>query len=187
MLNLGNNLKIGAEKVILRHQMELFAMIDNHCKTIVFQHCCIFFRDKTFPSSSTLEFDHCHGFRPITACTVKWDGDTVIIMNSDYLCIETILVLLDASIDDHSLPLWPHVTTLKLVAKDKFVMRFPMKMLKKVVHSRFRSGNPLQDDNNGAKLIAVLHVHGGPPLSCHERLWFEKRVGDFVWDYRKKS
>jgi len=76
-------------------------------------------------------------------------------------------------------------------------MTLSVKMLKEMVQSRSRKGNSLQEiietdgkgDNigfKGAQPITVLHVHGGPRLSRRDRLWFEKCVGDFVWDYKKR-
>ena len=37
----------------------------------------------------------------------------------------------------------------------------------------------------GACPIIVLHVRGEPPLSQSDRSWFEEKVKDFVWDYRR--
>ncbi|KAG1736808.1 hypothetical protein EDB19DRAFT_1910140 [Suillus lakei] len=64
------------------------------------------------------------------------DGETVTITNSDNSCIMNILYLLGAPFGNQSCSLWPHVTTLKLVAKGDFIMRIPLALLKAMINSR---------------------------------------------------
>jgi hypothetical protein len=129
----------------------------------------------------------------------EWDGDAVTVVNSDIACIKSIFVHLGTPTRSDGLGrfLWPNVTTLKLVAKDKFVVRFSVKLLQDVVHSRLMRGDELQRnlekdeelgsmESKGVKPITVLHVHGGPALSHRSRLWFREHVKDFVWDYKKR-
>ncbi|KAG0695935.1 hypothetical protein DFH29DRAFT_879714 [Suillus ampliporus] len=121
----------------------------------------------------------------------------VSVTNRDSLCIEAILVLLGAPFKDSSSSLWLRVTTLKLVAKGGFVMEFPMKRLKAMISSRREAageeilgkGDAVLDGMSFKEMhsIRVLHVHWGPILSRKERVWFEERVRDFVWDCMKST
>ncbi|KAG2067819.1 hypothetical protein BDR04DRAFT_1158580 [Suillus decipiens] len=192
-------LKIGAEKVVVRGCMKVLRIVDEYCKTIVI-HDCEFAEDprtRKLPSSNTLGFDQCFGSKlEMAPLTPSWDGDTVTITNSDSLCLKTIFVLLGAPFQDSGCSLWPRVTTLKLVAKDDFVLKFPFKMLKAMISSRREATGQENLEKNdieldaigfkGVRPIRVLHVHGGQGLLRKEREWFEEHVTDFVWDCKKR-
>ncbi|KAG1876327.1 hypothetical protein F4604DRAFT_1955059 [Suillus subluteus] len=193
------DLKIGAEKVVVRGCMKVLDMIDEYCKTIVIRDCEFVEdpRTRRLPSSDTLEFDGCFGGSlEVAPLTPSWDGDTVTITNSDSLCLKTIFVLLGAPFKDSSCSLWPRVTTLKLVAKDDFVLKFPFKMLKAMISSRREAAGQENLGKSNVELdaigfkrvrpIMVLHVHGGQGLLRKERVWFEEHVRDFVWDCKKR-
>ncbi|KAG1745210.1 hypothetical protein EDB19DRAFT_1693054 [Suillus lakei] len=192
-------LEIGAEKVVVHGCMKVLSLVDEYCKTIVIRDCD-FIEDpriKKLPSSNTLEFDGCFGGSlEMARLTPSWDGDTVTAKNCDSLCMKAIFVLLGAPFKDSSCSLWPRVTTLKLVAKGDFTMKFPFKMLKAMISSRREAAgqeNLGKDDTEldgmgfkGVRPIMVLHVHGGPGLLRKEREWFKEQVRDFVWDGKKR-
>jgi hypothetical protein len=150
----------------------------------------------SLPSSSrSLELDRCNSKELRRVPNARaWDGDTVTVTNSHSSCIEIILHLLGAPFNDHSCFLWRHVTTLKLVANGDFVLNLPLTLLKAMISSRQEAAG--QDNSSGKnekgnvesesmRPLMVLHVHGGQPLSPEERAWFEKRVKDFVWSYKR--
>ncbi|KAG1776358.1 hypothetical protein EV702DRAFT_347017 [Suillus placidus] len=192
-------LKIGAEKVVVRGCMKVLDMVDEYCKTIVIRDC-EFVEDprmRRSPSSNTLEFDGCSGGSlEMAPLTPSWDGHTVTATNNDSLCMKAIFVLLGAPLKDSRCSLWPRVTTLKLVAKGDFVLKFPFKMLKVMISSRREAAGQENLGKNdveldaigfkGVRPIMVLHVHGGQGLLRKEREWFEEQVKDFIWDCKKR-
>ncbi|KAG2357341.1 hypothetical protein BDR07DRAFT_1420721 [Suillus spraguei] len=179
--------------------MKVLGVVDEYCKTIVI-HDCEFAEDprmRSLPSSNTLEFDECFGGKlEMMPLTPLWDGHTMTITNSDSLCLKTIFVLLGAPFKDSGCSLWPRVTTLKLVAKGDFVLKFPFKMLKAMISSRREAAGQENLEKNdieldaigfkGVRPIRVFHVHGGQGLLRKEREWFEEYVRDFVWDCKKR-
>jgi hypothetical protein len=178
--------------------MKVLDMVDEYCKTIVIRDCEFVEdpRTRRLPSSNTLEFDECFGGAlEMAPLTPSWDGNTVIITNSDSLCMEAIFVLLGAPFKGSSCSLWPRVTTLKLVAKGDFVLKFPFKMLKAMINSRREAAGQENLGKNdveldaigfkGVRPIMVLHVYGGQGLLREDREWLEEQVGDFVWDCKK--
>ncbi|KAG1734485.1 hypothetical protein EDB19DRAFT_1830562 [Suillus lakei] len=192
---IGANVKIGAEKMILRTKIDALAAIDDDCQTIVLRQChrihdiC----HTSLPlNSNLLEFGGCNSEEiQCTPDTRSWHGDMVTITNSHPSCINIILHFLGAPFNDHSCSLWPRVTMLKLVAKGCFVMHFPLTLMKVMVSSQREAAGledpPGKDDEEldsmgfeGVRPLMVLHVHGGPPLPRKERVWFKERVGDFV-------
>ncbi|KAG1767992.1 hypothetical protein EDD22DRAFT_874189 [Suillus occidentalis] len=176
-------LTIGAEKVIVRECMKVLDIVDEYCKTIVIRDCEFAEdpRTRRLPSSNTLEFDGCFGGSlEMAPLNPSWDGGTAI------------FVLLGAPFKDSTCSLWPRVTTLKLVAKGDFVLKFPFKMLKTMISSRREAAgqenlgkNDIELDAirfKGVRPIMVLHVYGGQGLLREEREWFKEQVRDFVWD-----
>lgn len=191
--------KIGADQVILRESIDALAAIEDVCQTIVIEQCDSIHDLQTIslPSSlRSLKLVGCGSTEPRRVPDTRtWDGDTVTITNSHSSSIEIILHLLGAPFNDHSCSLWRHVTTLKLVANGDFVLNLPMTLLKAMISSRQgaagqdNSSGKNEEDNVGLESVRplmVFHVHGGQPLSLKERTWFEKRVKDFVWDYKRK-
>ncbi|KAG2032151.1 hypothetical protein BDR03DRAFT_970798 [Suillus americanus] len=192
-------IKIGAEQVILHTSIDALAAIDDDCQTIIIKKCDSVhdLQSISLPSSSrSLELDGCDSKEPRRVPDTRtWDGDTVTITNSYSSCIEIILHLLGAPFNDYSCSLWRHVTTLKLVANGDFVLNLPLTLLKAMISSRQGaagqnnlSGKNDEDnvESKGVRPLMVFHVHGGQPLSGEERVWFEKQVRDFVWDYKRR-
>ncbi|OJA20213.1 hypothetical protein AZE42_02125 [Rhizopogon vesiculosus] len=191
--------QVGAERVILRNSVSALVqnLIDGNCRTIAFHNCNFHdLNDITrLPFSNELEFDGCSGSGyeqedstelSWVPANLTWHGDTVTIINSEFHCIEALLVLLRV---DRSYSLWPRVTTLNLVAQGDFVMRFPLETLKAMIRNRRDAVVPGMVDEEldkmkykGVRPIMVLHVHGRTSLSRRERSWFKKNVKDFVWD-----
>ncbi|KAG1820817.1 uncharacterized protein BJ212DRAFT_1297322 [Suillus subaureus] len=193
------DIKIGAEQVILRTSIDALAAIDDDCQTIVIEKCDSVhdLQRISLPSSSrSLELDGCDSKEPRRVPDTRtWDGDAVTITNSHSSCIEIILHLLGAPFNDYSCSLWCHVTTLKLVANGDFVLNLPLTLLKAMITSRQGAAeqkslsgknNEHNVELNGVRPLMVLHVQGGQPLSREESVWFEKRVRDFVWDYKRR-
>lgn len=191
-------LTIGAEKMVVRGCMKVLDIVDEYCKTIVIRDCEFAEdpRTRRLPSSNTLEFDGCFGGSlEMAPLNPSWDGETVIVTNSDSLCMEAIFVLLGAPFKDSTRSLWPRVTTLKLVAKGDFDLKFPFKMLKAMISSRREAAGQENLGKNdveldaigfkGVRPIMVLHVFGGQGLLREEREWFKEQVRDFVWDCKK--
>ncbi|OAX41637.1 hypothetical protein K503DRAFT_472077 [Rhizopogon vinicolor AM-OR11-026] len=138
--------QVGAEKVILRSSVSalVWNLIDGNCKTIAFHNCDFHDLDNItrLPSSNKLEFDGCSGSGyeqegstelSLVPANLTWDGDTVTVINSEFHCIEALLVLLRA---DRSYSLWPRVSTLNLVVQGDFVMKFPLETLKAMINNR---------------------------------------------------
>lgn len=190
--------KIRADQVILRTSIDALAAIEDNCQTIVIEQFDSVhdLQSMSLPSSSrSLELDRCNSKELRRVPNARaWDGDTVTVTNSHSSCIEIILHLLGAPFNDHSCFLWRHVTTLKLVANGDFVLNLPLTLLKAMISSRQEAAG--QDNSSGKnekgnvesesmRPLMVLHVHGGQPLSPEERAWFEKRVKDFVWSYKR--
>ncbi|KAG2125972.1 hypothetical protein DEU56DRAFT_823546 [Suillus clintonianus] len=190
--------KIVAEKVILRTRFDALTVLDNDCQTIVL-HQCNTIRDLhgiPLPSFNSLELNGCSSkdLQHIPR-VCKWDGTTVTITNSHFSCIEIILYFLGAPFKSQSCSLWPRVTTLKLVAEGDFDMELLLTTLQAMISSRREAagqenlGKDEEELNSmrfeGVRPIMVLHVHGGQRLSHKEKVWFEERVRDFVWDHEK--
>jgi len=197
---------IGAEKVILSRSAipSTLGSIDENCKTIAFHDCNIseiyqLASRGRLPSSNTLEFDRCQTFLPYPrekSFNFAWNGHTVTVLNCDLRSIKVLLEMLTARFMDRSCFMWPRVTTLTLVARGDFIMKFSVKLLKTMISNRREAAvqenlgiAKAEVDDTGYKgvhPIIVLHVHGGPALSRSDRSWFMENVKDFVWDYKKK-
>ncbi|KAG1800282.1 uncharacterized protein HD556DRAFT_1342150 [Suillus plorans] len=184
---------IWAEKLILRRCIEdALTALSGKCQTIVLQECDSIhgLRRLPLPRSNSLELDRCaatRGLRWIPK-TRPWHGDTVTIVNSRSSCIKIIFYFLGAPFARRNCSLWPRVTTLKLIARDDFVMEVPLMILKAMVSSRREaagqenSWKEVCELDNGVRPLRVLHVHGAQPLPREEEMWFKNQVRDFVWD-----
>ena len=208
-----DSLQIGAEKLILRggEGGVTSTFIDDNCK-IIAMHGWDIFRERSWfrrlPLSNTLEFDGCQSSSPLQSQymslrgpkTYTWNGDTVIIMNSNLHTIDIVLAMLMATSEGHKGFMvrwgfmWPRVTTLTLMARDDFVMELPVEQLKAMINCRWKaagkSGTAKAESNDmnykGVLPIMMLRVYGGPPLSHSDRSWFKEKVKDFVWDYKER-
>ncbi|KAG2109851.1 uncharacterized protein F5147DRAFT_139759 [Suillus discolor] len=187
-----DTITIWTEKVILRTYInDALTAFNGNCQTIVLQECDSIhgLRRISLPHSNSLELDRCtatRGLRWIPK-TRSWNGDTVTITNSHSSCIKIILYFLGAPFARRSCSLWPRVTTLKLIARDDFVMEVPLMILKAMVSSRREvagqenSWKDVELDDT-VRSLKVLHVHGAQPLPREEEMWFKSQVRDFVWD-----
>ncbi|KAG1876829.1 hypothetical protein C8R48DRAFT_329939 [Suillus tomentosus] len=185
---------IWAEKVILRTCINdtLTTTFNGDCQTIVLQECDSIhgLRRLSLPRSNSLELDRCAATRGLrwVPKTRPWNGDTVTITNSHSSCIKIILHFLGAPFARRSCSLWPRVTTLKLIARDDFVMEVPLMILKAMVSSRREAAGQENSWKDVCELddtmrsLKVLHVHGAQLLPREEEVWFKSQVRDFVWD-----
>ncbi|KAG1748108.1 hypothetical protein EDB19DRAFT_2022926 [Suillus lakei] len=122
--------KIGAEKVILLRSIDALAVIDDDCQTIVFRNCNYIEATRVVPSSKSLEFDG-YTSRELRQSTPQTSRKWRLFLHEVFLGAP-----LSGRIMGSSQSRWPRVTTLKLLAKGDFVMKFPLNTLKRMISGR---------------------------------------------------